>query len=171
MIALYWLLIAVMGVGIIGSAVPGLPGISLVLVAIIVWGVAHGFAGLALPLTVAIVVLLFSIGIEFLATYWGAKAAGASRWGQIGAIIGFVVGILGLLPALPVGGPLLGMLLGPIVGAIVGEFLYQKDIKRAVKAGLGIVVGSLVGNLLELALAIVTVGIFIVVTWPQVYGT
>jgi len=170
MIALYWILVTVMVVGIIGAIMPGIPGVSLIVAAIVIWGVIHGFTGLSLPLGVAIAVLLCSIGIDFLATYWGAKQAGASHWGQIGAIVGLLLGVFGLLPALPLGGPLLGLLLGPLLGAIVGEFLYRKNFKLAIRAGIGIVVGSLIGNLIQMLLAIATVIIFLLTTWPQMYG-
>lgn len=171
MLVLYWLLVALMGVGIIGAVVPGIPGTSLILVAIIIWGVVQGsFSSVTIPLTVTIAVLLLSVGIDFLATYWGAKRAGASKWGQIGAIIGLVVGILGLLPALPFGGPLLGILIGPLLGAIVAEYLYRRNLTLALKAGVGIVVGSLVGNLIQGVLAIAAVGVFLFATLPQVFG-
>ena len=171
MLILYWLLVAVMAIGIIGAVVPGIPGTSLILVAIIIWGVVQGsFSSVTVPLIVAIAVLLLSVGIDFLATYWGAKRAGASKWGQIGAIIGLLVGIFGLLPALPLGGPLLGILIGPLLGAIVAEYLYRRDLKLALKAGVGIVVGSLVGNLIQGVLAIAAVGVFLFATLPQVLG-
>ncbi len=168
MLILYWLLVALMVVGIIGAVVPGIPGTSLILVAIIVWGVVQGsFSAVTVPIIVAITVLLLSVGIDFLATYLGAKRAGASKWGQIGAIVGLVVGILGLLPALPIGGPLLGILLGPLLGAILAEYLYQRDLKRALKAGVGIVVGNLVGNLIQGLLAIAVVSVFLFTTLPH----
>ncbi len=170
MTALYWLLVAIMVVGIIGSVVPGIPGTGLIVIAILIWGFIHGFAGLTIPLGVAVGVLILGIGVDFLATYWGAKQAGASRWGQIGAVVGFLVGFFGLLPALPFGGPLLGILIGPLLGAIVGEFLYRRDIRIAVKAGIGIVVGSLIGNLIQGVLAIATVGVFLYTTLPLVTG-
>lgn len=168
--ALYWLLIAVMGVGIVGAVVPGIPGTILILAAIVAWGMISGFAGLGVPLIVAIVALVANMGIDFLAAYLGAKQAGASRWGQIGAIVGLLLGVFGLLPALPFGGPLLGLLLGPLLGAIMGEYLYRKDIRLAVRAGLGIVVGSLIGNLIQGLLAIVVVVVFLITTWSQVMG-
>ncbi len=165
-IVIYWSLVALMVVGIIGAVVPGIPGTSLILIGIIAWGLVKGFASVGVALTVAIVVLISSIGIDFLASYWGAKKAGASNWGQIGAIVGLFLGFFGLLPALPFGGPLLGILLGPLLGAIVGEFIYCKDIKVAVKAGLGIVVGSLIGNLIQGVLAIAVVAVFLLTTFP-----
>jgi uncharacterized protein YqgC (DUF456 family) len=172
MLVLYWILVVVMLVGIIGAVVPALPGSSLILGAILVWGFVNGFRDVGLALGVTIAVLLISVGIDFLSAYLGAKQAGASNWGQTGAMIGLVLGFLGFLPALPFGGPLLGILIGPLLGAIVGEFLYRKDlafearIKLAFKASIGIVVGSFVGNLIEGILATACVVVFLVTTWP-----
>ena len=172
MLILYWLLVALMFVGIIGAVVPGIPGTSLILVAIAIWGFVQGsLSSVSAPLFVAVGVLLLGIGIDFLASYWGAKRAGASNWGQIGAIVGLVLGFVGLLPTLPFGGPLLGILLGPLLGAIVAEYLYQRDWKLAFKAGVGIVVGSLVGNLIQGLLAIAVVVVFLFTTWAQVVGS
>jgi len=168
---IYWLLIALMLVGIIGAVVPALPGTTLILIGIIIWGIVSGsFAAVKIPLIVTVIVLILSIGVDFLAGYLGAKQAGASKWGQIGAFVGLIVGFLGLLPALPFGGPLLGILLGPLLGAIVGEYLYQRQLGLAIKAGIGIIVGSLIGNLIQGLLAISTVAVFLLTTWSQVYG-
>lgn len=170
MTLLYWVLVAVMAVGVVGAVVPGIPGTILIVAAIVIWGVVYGFAGLGIPLIVAVVALLGNMGIDFLATYLGAKQAGASKWGQIGAVIGLLLGIFGLLPVLPIGGPLLGLLFGPLLGAIVGEYLYQRNWKSALKAGVGIVVGSLIGSLIEGLLALVAMIVFLVTTWSQVMG-
>ncbi|AKG22889.1 DUF456 domain-containing protein [Calothrix sp. 336/3] len=168
---IYFLLLALMVVGIIGAVIPAIPGTSLILASIIIWGLLKGsFAAISTPLIVTSVVLLLSIGVDFLAGYLGAKKAGASKWGQIGAFVGFIVGFLGLLPALPVGGPLLGMLLGPLLGAIIGEYLYCRNWQVAIKAGIGIVVGTVVGNLIQGLLAIAAVVVFIFSTWSQVFG-
>ncbi len=169
---IYWLLVAVMIVGIIGAVVPAIPGTSLILIAIIIWGVvSSSFAAIKIPLIVTAIVLLLSIGVDFLAGYIGAKQAGASKWGQIGAFVGLLLGFFGLLPALPFGGPLLGILIGPLLGAIIGEFLYQRKLGLAIKAGIGIVVGTVVGNLIQGILAIAAVVVFLVTTWPQVFGS
>jgi hypothetical protein len=177
---LYWVLIAVMLVGVVGAVVPGIPGPSLILGAILVWTVVQVSQGIAniswLPLIAVFVILILSAGIEFLASYWGAKQAGASKWAQIGALVGLGVGFLGLLPAWLIGGPLIGILVGPLLGAFIGEFLYRRELelaartKLASKAAIGVVVGSLIGNLIEGLLAIVAVVIFVVATWPTVAG-
>ncbi|MDF5716132.1 MAG: DUF456 family protein [Rhizonema sp. NSF051] len=167
----YWVVIGVMIVGIVGAVVPAIPGSSLILLAIIVWGFVSGsFLSIKIPLIVTITVLVLGIGIDFLAGYLGAKKAGASKWGQIGSVVGLLLGFFGLLPTLPFGGPLLGILLGPLLGAIVGEFLYQRNFQVAVKAGIGIVAGTLIGNLIQGLLAIAAVAVFLATTWPQVYS-
>lgn len=173
---LYWVLLALMIVGVLGAVLPGIPGAILILAAIVVWGVVQGFSDVALPLGVTVLILLLNIGIDFLANYWGAKQVGASKWGQIGSIIGLLVGVFGLLPALPFGGPLLGVLLGPLLGAIVGEFFYRRELQLAdrvelsFKAGVGIVVGSLIGKLVQGLLALAAVAVFVLTTWPMVSG-
>ncbi|RCJ42243.1 hypothetical protein A6770_08520 [Nostoc minutum NIES-26] len=168
---IYWLLVALMVVGIIGAVVPAIPGTSLILIAIIIWGiVSSSFVAITIPLIVTVIVLLLSVGVDFLAGYLGAKQAGASKWGQIGAVVGLLLGFFGLLPTLPFGGPLLGIFFGPLLGAIIGEYIYRRQFWLAVKAGVGIVVGTLIGNLIQGVLAIAAVIVFLVTTWPQVFG-
>jgi uncharacterized protein len=170
---LYWFLVAAMLVGVVGAFVPGIPGTSVILSAIVIWGLVLqnatpiGWGIILWPAVTALLVLLFSFGVDFLAGYFGAQKAGASKWGQIGAIVGMVLCFLGLLPALPFGGPLLGLLVGPFIGAIVGEYLYCKDWAKSFKAGVGIVVGSVVGSLIQGMVAIVPVVIFLFYTLPN----
>lgn len=169
MLILYWCLVALMLIGIVGAVVPAIPGISLIAIAAFVWMLATGFNNGVTAFAVAIVVLGLGILVDFLAGYWGAKQAGASQWGQIGAVIGMVVGILGLLPTVPFGGPLspvLGIIIGSVVGAAIGEFLYRRDAVAAGKAALGIVVGTLIGNLIQAILALATTIVFLITTWP-----
>lgn len=77
MLILYWVLVAFMVVGIIGAVVPGIPGTSLILIAILIWGAVQGSLGtVSLPLIVAIAVLLLGIGIDFFGNLLGR----ATRW-------------------------------------------------------------------------------------------
>jgi hypothetical protein len=169
---LYWIVLAMMGIGVIGAIIPGLPGSSIILVAILIWSVATKFTGVGLPLVFIFIVLILSAGIEYLAVYLGAKQVGASKWSQFGAIAGMVLGFFGFLPALPFGGPLFGVLAGAIIGAFVGEFLYRSNlelgdrIQQSFKVSVGVVVGSIIGNVIEAFLAALAVIIFIISTWP-----
>ena len=168
---IYWLLVALMLAGVIGAVIPGVPGTSLILIAIIIWGFIKGsFAAIGIPLIVTVVVLLLGIGIDIFAGYLGAKKAGASKWGQIGSMVGLLVAFFGLLPPfLVVGGPIIGILIGPLLGAIIGEFIYRRNLVVAIKAGLGLVVGSLIGNIIQALLASAAVIVFVFTTWSQVF--
>ncbi|MGK7938196.1 MAG: DUF456 domain-containing protein [Xenococcaceae cyanobacterium] len=171
---LYWIVIALMIIGVIGAIIPGLPGSSIILAAILIWSIATGFNGIGWPLILIFIVLILSALVEYLALYWGVQKADASKWSTYGAIAGMALGFLGLLPALPLGGPLIGILFGAIVGAFLGEYLYRNNLKlderirQAGKVSLSIVVASLIGNIIEAFLAALAVIIFIVSTWPPV---
>ncbi|HIK44280.1 MAG TPA: DUF456 family protein [Leptolyngbyaceae cyanobacterium M65_K2018_010] len=166
-----------MVVGLVGSVIPAIPGISLILGAIVVWGIVAGFGGLTWALGVAIAALILSLAIDYLAGVLGAQRVGASHWGQIGAFIGMFLGLFGLLPFLPTGIPLLGILMGTVLGAFLGEFLHRRELKLAErtlqssKVGLAIVVGTLVGTVFQAILALITIVVFIVTTWPGAWGT
>jgi len=171
---LYLVLLVLMLVGLVGAFVPALPGTGLIVAAILVWTIVGPPATSAVPLVVGVVALVLSVGVGYLATYLGAKQVGASKWGQIGSVVGLLVGFLGLLLALPIGGPLFGILFGTMLGAFIGEFLYRKEMKAAErfafssKVSLAVVVSSLVGTLLEGLLALTAMVVFVFFTWQQV---
>jgi uncharacterized protein YqgC (DUF456 family) len=173
LVILYWVLVAVMVVGIIGALVPAIPGVGLIVIAMLIWGAVTGFSQIGTALIVAFVVLLLSLGVDFLATYLGAQKVGASQWSQIGLFVGLFAGIFGLLPALPVGGPLVGLLIGPVVGAFIGEFAYRKELEptprlqQSLKVCIGVVVGTFVGNISKALLALGSVLFFIYSTYPD----
>lgn len=173
---LYGLLLLVMLVGVVGAVVPALPGISLVLGSVIVWGFVVGFSSLKWALGVTLVATVLSVLIDYLAGVLGAQRVGASSWGQIGAFIGMFLGLFGLLPLLPTGIPLLGLLVGTVIGAFIGEFLHRRDLKlgqrlvQSGKVGLAIVVGTLVGNVLQGVLALMAFVVFVFSTWQIVWG-
>ena len=171
---LYCALVLVMLVGLVGAFVPALPGIGLIVAAAVVWTIATGGSALNWALGTAVAALILSLGVNYLATYLGARQVGASRWGQIGAVVGLVVGFLGLLPALPFGGPLIGILFGTMIGAFIGEFSYRRELsigKRfafSSKVSVAVVVSSLLGTLLEGLLALTAVVVFVLTTWSTV---
>lgn len=171
---LYCALLVLMLVGLVGAFVPALPGISLIVAAVLIWTLATGGATANWALGTAVVALILSLVVNYLATYLGAKQVGASSWGQTGAIVGLLVGFFGLLPALPIGGPLLGILLGTMLGAFIGEFSYRKELKMSQrlafsgKVSIAVVVSSLIGTLLEGLLALTAIAVFVLTTWQTV---
>jgi uncharacterized protein len=154
----YWLLLAVMLLGVVGAFIPAIPGPSLIVGAVVAAGFIYGWPQVTVPLIVSIIVLVLCFAIEYLAGILGGQKAGASNWGQVGAMIGLGLGFFGLLPALPVGGPLIGIFFGPFIGAVIAEIIYlMRDqslsaldrLQKSLRAGIGIVAGSVIGLVMQ----------------------
>jgi len=108
---------------------------------------------------VAACILLAAIGelLEFLAGALGAKTAGSSRRGAIGALIG---GVLGAILGAPVGlifGSLIGAVLGTFIGAILGEMTGREPstVKESIKPATGATIGRILGTLSKLPIAFI----------------
>ena len=141
-------------VGLAGTVLPVLPGIAFVFGGLVLAAWADGFVHVG-GFTIAILGVLtaVAIAIDFAASAFGAKKAGASPRAVLGAGIGAVVGIFFGLP---------GLVLGPFVGAVVGELSANRELRQAGKAGLGTWIGLLLGSVAKIALAFLMVGIFAV---------
>lgn len=138
--------------GIIGSALPAVPGASLIWLGVVLHGILTGWQplGLGVQITTAVLALL-SLGSQFLVTALGAQKTGATLWGALGAVIGLMVGFM-----IPI--PILGPLAGAFGGALLAEHLATgKKGKEVLKAGTGAVVGALLGTVAEIAIALVMV--------------
>ncbi len=111
------------------------------------------------PATLGVVVGLAALGelIEFLASAGGAKRAGATGSGALGALVGGIVGaILGTI-FIPV--PLVGSLAGGAAGAFAGSAMLEhgggKELRDAMHVGRGAAVGHVLGMLGKLAMGVV----------------
>ena len=83
------------------------------------------------------------------------------------------MGLLGLLPALPVGGPLVGALLGPLLGASLGELITAPTslgpfgllrLRRSLLVGLAVVAGMLVSRVAQFLLSLVGILGFLILS-------
>jgi uncharacterized protein YqgC (DUF456 family) len=182
---LWWAALVVQLLAIPGTLLPVLPGLVLLPLGALLWCWAVGF-GVAWPvLLVAVVLVLMGWGAEALGVVLGAARLQASRWAYGGAALGLSLGVLGLLPALPVGGPLLGALVGPLLGASLGELVAElgpgrRDapgrldlaagrgalviLGRSLTVGLAVVSGMLVSRLAQMLLAVVGVAAFVLLS-------
>ena len=148
-----WILaIALMAVGLLGTVLPALPGVILVLAGVIVGAWIDDFTRVPVWV-VALLVLIAVIAwvTDYVATVLGAKKAGASKLALVGAAVGTILGLLmGLI----------GVLFMPLVGAAVGQYLSEKNSKNAAKVGIATWIGLLVGTVVKLALVFAMLGIF-----------
>lgn len=142
---------ALVAAGFVGLLLPAVPGAPLVLAGIVVIAWADGFARIG-PLTLVVVALLALLSwvVDYAAGVLGARRAGASRWGLVGAFLGLVVGLFFGLP---------GLLLGPAIGAVLLEYAKDPDLRRAARAGAGVFIGFLLGTALKYAFAVAMVGL------------
>lgn len=161
--ALYYLIAAVLIlVGLVGTALPALPGLPLVFAGMLLAAWAGGFEHVGVPMLVLLGVLtLVSLAVDFWATALGAKRVGASRKAIWGAMLGTFAGLFF--------GPL-GLLLGPFAGALGGELLHRRsigttDLGDAAKIGFGTWLGILFGVVLKLGLGFAMLGLFALAWW------
>ena len=170
---LWWAALLVQGLAIPGTLLPLLPGLALLPLGALLWCWAVGWAAGWPALLLAAVIFLLGIGADALGLVLGAARLQATRWAYVGAGIGLLVGLLGLLPALPVGGPILGALLGPLLGASLGELMSAPPglaagrlgrLGRSLQVGLAVVAGMLVSRVAQVVLALVGVIGFVLLT-------
>ncbi|MCP9792193.1 DUF456 family protein [Vulcanococcus limneticus] len=170
---IWWVALAIQLVAIPGTLFPVLPGLALLPIGAGLWCWAVGWSAGWPALALAVLILLLGWGADALGLVLGAARLKASRWAYIGAGLGLVVGLLGLLPALPVGGPLLGALVGPLAGAALGELVAElgagrtrgfETLRRSLVVGLAVVSGMLVSRLAQVILALIGVLGFVVLS-------
>lgn len=147
-------------IGIFGSFLPVLPGLSSCWVGLLLLYLTkavennYWVLGITLLLTVIITVLDYIIPAK------GTKKFGGSSYGVWGTNIGLVVGILAPIP--------FGVIIGPFVGALIGEMLYDsKNHQRAFKAATGSLLGFLASSFINFMFCMIYLGIFITIVWQN----
>ena len=167
----WWIALLVQLLSIPGSFLPLLPGLIWLPVGSLVWMAAVGWAQAWPEFVLALV--LFGLGLiaDLLALGLASARLKASRWSAAGAGVGLLVGVLGLLPALPFGGPLLGALFGPWLGATLVETWvttkpprnlgWLEALRQGSIVGLAVVAGLLISKIAQFLMALVGLAGFV----------
>lgn len=171
---LWWIALLVQLVAIPGTLLPLLPGLIWLPVGALVWIVAVGWTQAWPEFVVAMVLFGLGLAADLLALGLASVRLKASRWSAVGAGVGLLLGVLGLLPALPFGGPLVGALFGPWLGALVVETWvttkpprnlgWLEALRQGSVVGLAVVAGLLISRLAQLSLALLGVAAFVVLS-------
>ncbi|HTP98779.1 MAG TPA: DUF456 domain-containing protein [Casimicrobiaceae bacterium] len=145
--------IALIAIGVAGTVLPALPGVTLVFAGMLLAAWIDRFARIPVWLVVVFGVLTaIAWAIDYFAAAAGAKRAGASKLAVIGAMIGTLAGVFS---------GLWGLLFMPLVGAAIGEFVAQRDLRRAGKVGVATWLGMLAGTALKVAIVFAMLGAFV----------
>jgi uncharacterized protein YqgC (DUF456 family) len=152
-IALWVLAVLLIVVGVVGTVLPALPGAFLVFAGVALAAWIDGFARIS-GWTVGVLGALTAAAwlLDFVAGFYGAKRAGASKQALIGAAIGTVAGVFT---------GLVGLIFMPLVGAAIGEYLARKDAWHASRVGVATWLGMLVGTVAKVAIVFLMVGVFV----------
>ncbi len=151
----------VMCVGVVGCVLPAVPGTPLIFAMALVHRLIVGPSGAQWWVLIVLGVLAaLSLIADFVASFYGARTLGASRWGMIGAVVGGLVGLFF--------GPM-GIILGPFIGAFAFEFIGGREWRDSARAGAGATLGLVVGAGGKLACAIAMVLLFAVdILWRAI---
>lgn len=143
-------------IGLVGAALPVLPGTAIIMGASIIHyfvvgaDQSPGWVGY----TVLALLLILSYVLEILASSAGAKKFGSTKAGIWGALAG---GIVGLFFGLP------GLILGPVLGAFLAETTIAKQtLKKSANASHGAFWGVVAGALIKLVCAFLMVCTFFI---------
>ena len=153
--------IVVMGLGLIGSVLPFMPGGALIFAGALLWSWADGFAHVGAFLLVVLAVI--AVGAE--ASDWvlssmSARKAGATWKTIAGALIGGLIGGGLGTGVIPVVGSMLGAAIGAVLGVVILEYAQRKDWAVAWATARSYCLGSLIAVGANLTLCLLMIAIF-----------
>lgn len=149
--------IALLVLGFIGCVLPILPGPPISFLGILMLHLtSFGDFSLITLILLGVSAIVVTI-LDYLIPIWGTKKLGGTKWGQWGATIGMIIGLIFLGP--------IGLILGPFVGAYTGELIGGESDSTALKSALGSLVGFILGTGLKIALSGIIAIFFIKEMW------
>ncbi|MEE9155873.1 MAG: DUF456 domain-containing protein [Gemmatimonadota bacterium] len=136
----------------------GLPGLWLMVLALIGYAALTGFERVSV-LTLVVVVLIAVAGevLEAFVGFGMAKKFGGSSRAGWGALVGGLIGAV-LGTPVPVLGNLVGAFLGAFIGAAAFEATRQGEVGKSLVAGWGAVLGKAAASAIKVALGL-TIGV------------
>jgi uncharacterized protein YqgC (DUF456 family) len=152
--SLFIIALVIMAVGLVGLIIPIFPGIIVIWLAILVYGLLTGFNTLGWVLF-AVNTVLMIIGVTIDNILMNAKAhKEGAAWSSLA--LGMVGGILGTILFPPVG----GILAAPLVVLLL-EYLRQRDINRALLTLRGLLIGWGTSFVVRFFIGLAMIGIWL----------
>ncbi len=148
-----WIVVVLLVVlGVIGLALPVLPGVPLLYGGLLLGAWIDDYARVGVT-TIIVIGVIAAVAwlMDVVASVVTTKQAGASRQAMIGTLIGAMVGLLAGLP---------GLIIGTVAGAAIGEIMAQRGASQATRVGLAAGLGFVLALVVKLVFAILMLGIF-----------
>jgi len=146
--------VCLMGLGLVGSFLPILPGPFTgwlgLLVLHLTKAIPQDWTFLGITLAIALLIWV----LDYIIPAMGTKKFGGTKSGAIGTTIGLIIGLFSPIP--------FGFIIGAFVGAFIGEMTHDsKDTTRALKASFGSFLGFLFSTTVKFLVSLVFLVLFI----------
>jgi uncharacterized protein YqgC (DUF456 family) len=152
---LLFIVLFVMVIGLAGVVLPLLPGIELIWIAALGYGILHGFTWPGIFAMIGITVLLAAgLTSDIWITGLGLKSTGTSFGSIVAGVVLLVIGSIFLTP-------LFGILLG-LGGMILLEFRRHRDVKKAVTSAGSAILGYGLATGFKLFIGVVMIGVWLI---------
>ncbi len=150
--------ICLMGLGLVGSFLPVLPGPLTgwfgLLVLHLTKAVPMNWTFLGITLGLALLIWI----LDYIIPAMGTKKFGGSKSGAIGTTVGLIIGLFSPIP--------FGFIIGAFLGAFIGEMMHDsKDTSRALRASFGSFLGFLFSTTVKFLVSLVFLVLFINITY------
>jgi len=156
----------IMGLGLVGSFLPVLPGPLTGWLGLLVLHLTNAIPMNWTFLGITLGVALLIWALDYIIPALGTKKFGGSKAGVIGTTLGLIIGLLSPIP--------LGFIIGAFIGAFVGELIHDsKDTSRAVKAAFGSFLGFLASATIKFAVSFVFLIFYIIKAieyWSEIWS-
>jgi uncharacterized protein YqgC (DUF456 family) len=157
----FWLTLVGMLVGLFGAIIPFFPGVTVIWVAGLVYGIVTGFDTLGI-IIMALITLGFLAGItvDNVLMGAGARMGGASWWTLAAAV---VAGVVGTIAFPPIG----GFIAVPLAIFLI-ELLRNRAVEDAWRATRGLALGWGLSFLVRFAIGLVMIALWLVWVFVRV---
>jgi len=148
----------VMVVGLVGTVIPFLPGLPLIVMSAAAWAVLDGSdAGQWLIFAAVTTICVAAMIVASVVPARRASDAGATGWVLAGGVVGLLAGAIAI--------PVVGALIGWPVGILAAEVIRTRDLPVAWRTTRSTLVGLGLGIAIQLGAGVVAVGIWAAAVW------
>ena len=148
-----------MGLGVIGSFIPVLPGPPISWIGLLLLHLTEAVSLNKTLLIATFIIALIVFLLDYIIPAVGTKRFGGSKAGIYGTTIGLILGLITPIP--------FGIIIGPLIGAFIGEYMNQNNGHKAFKAALGSFLGFITSTFIKFIVSSIYLGLFISMVWES----